>query len=439
MSKLWSKGYDLQPFIERFMTGDDPKLDLRLVIYDCRGSIAHAAMLCKIGILTEDEYEQLKKALEEIISLSENGTFTIANDEEDVHTAVENFLTRKLGETGKKIHTARSRNDQILTDVRLYMRDQIILATKQVETLCKTLRDFAKKHTEIPYVGRTHYQKAMPSSWGLWAGAFLESLLDDAELLKGAYQILDQCPLGSAASYGVSLLIDRQLTADALGFAAVQNNVLYANNSRGKFEGILIHALSQIMLDLSKMATDMILFSAPEMGYLKLPVAFCPGSSLMPQKKNPCPLELIRAKSAAVTADLFQILETVRALPSGYNRDFQETKRPLFHACDTTVDSLEVMHLILEGIAVDEEACLRGFTNEVFATDEVLNRIQQNGVPFREAYRQVAEQLDSLEKSDPKKNILAKIHIGATGNLGLECSEERIKNLNQLRNLSEKR
>ncbi|MBU6447173.1 MAG: argininosuccinate lyase, partial [Verrucomicrobia bacterium] len=197
--------------------------------------------------------------------------------------------------------------------------------------------------------------------------------------------------------------------------------------------------LSQIMLDLSKMATDMILFSAPEMGYLKLPVAFCPGSSLMPQKKNPCPLELIRAKSAAVTADLFQILETVRALPSGYNRDFQETKRPLFHACDTTVDSLEVMHLILEGIAVDEEACLRGFTNEVFATDEVLNRIQQNGVPFREAYRQVAEQLDSLEKSDPKKNILAKIHIGATGNLGLECSEERIKNLNQLRNLSEKR
>lgn len=311
------------------------------------------------------------------------------------------------------------------------MRDQILLATENLQRLCKTLLEFAKKQAEIPYVGRTHYQKAMPSSWGLWAGAFLESLLDDAEILKDTYRILDQCPLGSAASYGVSLPIDRQFTADALGFASVQNNVLYANNSRGKFEGILLHAFSQIMLDLSKMATDMILFSAPEMGYLKLPAAFCPGSSLMPQKKNPCPLELIRAKAAAVTADLFQILETIRALPSGYNRDFQETKRPLFHACDTTVDSLAVMGLIFKEIAVDEEACLRGFTREVFATDEVLNRIQQSGVPFREAYRQVAEQLDSLEECNPKKNIIAKRHLGATGNLGLERSEKRIENLQQ--------
>lgn len=411
------------------MTGDDPKLDLRLIPYDCQGSIAHASMLCKIGILSADEYRKIKEVLEEIVSLSEKDAFVIDDEDEDVHTAVENFLTLRLGEIGKKIHTARSRNDQVLTDLRLYMRDQVALVTKKLVILSKTLLNFAKKHSKIPYVGRTHYQKAMPSSWGLWAGAFLESFLDDAELLKNGNHILDQCPLGSAASYGVNLPIDRQHTADTLKFASVQNNVLYANNSRGKFEAILVHALSQIMLDLSKMATDTILFSAPEMGYLKLPETLCPGSSLMPQKKNPCPLELIRAKSAAVTADLFQILETIRALPSGYNRDFQETKRPLFHACDTTVDSLIVMDLIFKEIKVDEAACLQGFTSEVFATDEVLSRVAKNGTSFREAYREVAEQLHSLQNCDPRENILSKKHQGATGNLGLNTIEKRMASL----------
>ena len=196
-----------------------------------------------------------------------------------------------------------------------------LIATMEV------LHDFAVKYQNIPYVGRTHYQKAMPSSMGLWMGALLESLLDDATLIIDSYKLIDQSPLGSAASYGVSLPIDRQLCSDLLGFAKVQNNVLYANNSRGKFESVIIHALSQIMLDLSKLATDVILFSAPEMSYLNLPQEFCPGSSLMPNKKNPDPFELIRAKSATVMANLWQVMEISRALPSGYNRDLQETKR----------------------------------------------------------------------------------------------------------------
>lgn len=422
--KLWEKGYELDKLVENFMTGDDPLLDNALILYDCIGSIAHAKMLEKIGILTLQESSQLCEELGLIIQLAESGKFIIKPENEDVHTAIECELVSKLGNVGKKLHTARSRNDQILVDMRLYMKQQVRQIIQEAINACNLLCNFADTNQEIPMPGRTHFQRAMPSSVGLWGGAFAESFLDNIQLLVGAYHLIDQCPLGSAASYGVSIFIDRQYCADLLGFQTVQNNVLYANNSRGKFEAVVLHALVQIMNDLSKAATDIIIFCAPEFGYFLLPEKFCPGSSLMPQKRNPCPLELIRAKSANLQGYLYQTLEIIRGLPSGYNRDFQETKRPIMQGFETTGISLQVFNQIFCELKVDAKNCLGAFTPELFATDQVL-RLTSGGTPFRDAYKQVATNLNDIQQSDPVKNILSKKHLGATGNLGLQMIRQK--------------
>jgi argininosuccinate lyase len=428
--KLWEKGYTLDHLVETFMTGDDPLLDRALITYDCLGSIAHAKMLEKIGVLTAEECQKLVNQLRHIIQLDEEGQFVIHAKDEDVHTAIENALVSKLGDIGKKLHTARSRNDQVLLDMRLYMKNQLLEIAAEVLSACHILCKFAELHQEVPFPGRTHFQRAMPSSIGLWAGAFAESLLDDMHLLKGVYELVDQCPLGSAASYGVSLPIDRQYCADLLGFKSVQNNVLYANNSRGKFEAAVLHVLVQIMNDLSKGATDVIIFSTPEFGYLVLPEKFCPGSSLMPQKRNPCPLEIVRAKSAIVQGLLFQTLELIRALPSGYNRDFQETKRPMMQGLDTTALSLKVFSLIFSEIQVDKKTCIEAFTPELFATDQVL-KLTSGGIPFRDAYQQVAKDPMDVSETDPVANILSKKHLGATGNLGIAKSDAKRRDYQQ--------
>lgn len=436
--KLWEKGYKLDQLIETFMTGDDPLLDHALIPYDCVGSMAHAKMLAKIGILTNEECHQLVKELNRIVHLAEEGKFHIQPEDEDVHTAIESALVSKLGDVGKKLHTARSRNDQILLDMRLYMKNQVLQIAQEVLDACDILCKFAESHHDIPIPGRTHFQRAMPSSLGLWAGAFAESLLDDMQLLEGAYELINQCPLGSAASYGVSLAIDRQYCADLLGFRAVQNNVLYANNSRGKFEAMVLHVLVQIMNDLSKIASDIIIFSAPEFGYLILPEKFCPGSSLMPQKRNPCPLEIMRAKSATLQGLLFQTLETIRALPSGYNRDFQETKRPLMHGLDTTNLSLKVFSQIFAELQVDKQTCIEAFTPELFATDQVL-KLTSEGMPFRDAYKQIAKDPYNVSEIDPVANILSKKHQGATGNLGIALSYSKLKDYQEWVNVETKK
>lgn len=425
-AKLWDKGYQLDQVVEIFMTGDDPLLDQKLVIYDCMGSIAHAKMLAKIEVLTIIESENLISALQDIIDLSRNNQFVIQFEDEDVHTAVESYLIAKLGDLGKKLHTARSRNDQVLLDLRLYSRDQIVEITQEVLNVCEILCQFSEKHKDVPIPGRTHFQRAMPSSIGLWSGAFAESMLDNITLLKTAYSLINQCPLGAAASYGVSLNIDRQYTADLLGFDKVQNNVLYVNNSRGKFESVILNALVQIMNDLSKISTDIIIFCTPEFGYFTLPEKFCPGSSLMPQKRNPCPLELIRAKSAMMQGLLFQVLELIRTLPSGYHRDFQETKRPLMQGFEVTAATLKVFGIIFSELQVNQQVCISSFSTELFATDKVLSLVKE-GIPFREAYKQVAHELEKVAYCDPVENILSKTHQGATGNLGLELSLQKIQ------------
>jgi argininosuccinate lyase len=426
MVKLWDKGYELDEGIEQFTVGGDYILDHDLIEWDVAGSIAHAQMLTKIGILKPDEFKKIKSTLLEVIKEYKDGKFKITMADEDVHTAIENYLTDKLGDSGKKIHTARSRNDQVIVDIRLYSKDKLLEIQEAVTMLAEALVAFAEKNKEVPIPGRTHTQLAMPSSIGLWAGAYAESLLDDLSVLKTAYDLVDQCPLGSAASYGVPLPIDRQMVSDALGFKKVQNNVLYVNNSRGKIESAVLAALGQVMVDLSKMSNDLIFFSIPELDYFDLPVEFCTGSSIMPNKQNPDILELVRAKSEKVLAAYNLVVNIIKDLPSGYNRDLQETKEPLMEGLAITEASLNVCTLVISGLKVNKDKCIKACVPEIYATDKAVE-LAANGVPWREAYLIVAEGLDTLKAEDPIENIKKKKHIGATGNLGLEKSKSKIK------------
>ena len=420
MAKLWAKTYDLNAAMEAFTVGRDYLLDLDLVEADVLGNIAHTTMLAKIGVLTSAEQTAAKRALVKILDEHRRGEFEIERSDEDVHTAVENAVTARAGDVGKKIHTARSRNDQVIVDTRIFTRDRLLEVMGAVLDAAAVLTDFADRNKDVPYPGRTHTQLAMPASIGLWAAAFAEALLDDYMILEAAYILNNQCPLGSAASYGVAIPIDRQMTSDLLGFAKPVNNVLYANNSRGKFEQTVIFACCEVMLDLAKLANDTILFAIPEFGYFKLPDEYCGGSSIMPQKKNPAVLELTRSKASLVMADLFAVMSITKALPSGYNRDLQDTKEPLMRTLATTRNTLIVNRMVFEKISVDPEACKRAFRPEIYAADAALEMAAKEGIPFRDAYKKVGLNLDSLENKDPVANIRAKTHLGAPGNLGLD-------------------
>ncbi len=426
--KLWKKNYKLDKEIEKFTVGNDYLLDKNLVKYDVYGSIAHAKMLNKIKILNDNEFKKLKKALLEILKLNEKNKFEIRQEDEDVHTAIENYLTKQLGKLGKKIHTARSRNDQVSVDTRLYSKEKILETSKALINLVSTILDFAEKNKNVPMPGYTHTRKAMPSSVGLLLGAYAESLLDDFELIETAYKLNNQNPLGCTTGYGINLNIDRELTTKLLGFEKVQNNVLYVQNSRGKIESVVVFTLSKIMQDLSKIANDLILFGMEELGYFTLPDKFTTGSSIMPHKKNPDVLELIRAEASVVESNLFQINSIASKLLSGYNRDGQLTKEPLMNSFETTLSSINIMNLVLNGLKVNKENCIEAFSKDIFATDEVLNLVKK-GVPFREAYKQVAGNLKKVQKTDPLKNIKSKKHIGATGNLGLEKAKAELSKI----------
>jgi argininosuccinate lyase len=426
LSKLWDKGYALDELIEEFTVGEDPQLDQRLVAADCVASMAHARMLARIGILTPEENEALRRELAAILRLNRDGQFPIRREEEDCHTAIENRLVETAGQAGKKIHTGRSRNDQVIAALRLYARSFLLEFQGAVLDLVQALLRFAEEHGDLPMPGRTHLQAAMPSSVGLWAGAWLEELLDDLQLLDAAYALNNCSPLGSAASYGVPLPLDRETVAESLAFDRVQNNVLYVNNSRGKVESIILDALEQVMLTLSKLAQDLILFSLPEFGYFRLPDELFAGSSIMPQKKNPCMLELMRAKAATIGSYCAQVKSIIRALPSGYNRDFQETKEPFLRGLDLALISVRVMQAVVVKLRPDAERLRRGFTPDIFATDRAMELVAK-GVPFREAYRTVGNELDSLPTGDPDQAIRRRTYTGTTGNLGLEKARKQLE------------
>ncbi len=390
--KLWDKGISVDQQVIRFTVGDDFLLDLKLVKYDCIASIAHAKMLGKIGVLQNDEIEKLERALHEIVDLAEQDKFEISLEEEDCHTAIENYLTEKLGDLGKKIHTARSRNDQVVTALRLLYKDELQRCKGLANELKTSISDFAKKFGQIEFPGYTHTRKAMPSSVSLWAMAFVEALDDDGKILQAVVDLIDQSPLGTGAGYGVPLEIDRKFTADLLGFERVQKNPLYVQNSRGKFESAILFALNQIMYDLNKMASDLILFSLPDFGYFNLPDELCTGSSIMPQKKNPDVLELIRANYQVTVSYEFQVKQLSANLISGYHRDLQLTKKPMLQGFEITKSSLEMMKLVFRNLGVNEEACERAMTEEIYATEKVYQLVKK-GIPFREAYRKIAKQL----------------------------------------------
>jgi argininosuccinate lyase len=424
MARLWDKGYSIDPEIERFTVGEDHLLDRDLVRADLAGSAAHATMLAKIGVLTARERQRLLKGLRRVLSDFAAGKFVIRPEEEDVHTAVEEYLTRRLGDLGKKLHTGRSRNDQVLLDLRLYGKERLHTLAERLIAMVRALAAFAKANEFVPMPGRTHMQIAMPSSLGLWAGAWAEAMLDDLELVKAAHTLTDQSPLGSGAAYGSALPLDRALAARLLGFAKVQNNVLYCANSRGKAELATLAACTQIMIDLSRMATDLLIGSMPEFGYFRIPKELCTGSSMMPQKRNPCGLELVRAKAAAVLGHEQAVAGILRALPGGYNRDFQETKGPFMRGIEATAASLTVMRLSIERLEVVEENLRKGFVPEVYATDRALELVLA-GKPFRDAYREVAATLDSLPARDPVANLKSKKLQGGPGNLGLGMLTKR--------------
>ena len=425
MVKLWEKGYSLDKSVEDFTVGEDYKIDVNLINADVLGSIAHAKMLTKIGILNSSELSGIKKVLAEIYN---NPDFKISKEDEDVHTAIENYLVSKLGVSGKKIHTARSRNDQILTDLRIYTKENFLMLFEEVLELVETLHAFAKKNEFIPMPGYTHTRKAMPSSIGLWAGAFLESLIDDIKLLKTAYSLNNQCPLGSAAGYGVSLNIDREMTSELLGFESLQNNTLYVQNSRGKIESIVIFSLFQIIMDIGKISNDLIYFSAEEFGFFALPEKVCTGSSIMPQKKNPDALELIRGYVSVIEVNLIEVIGISKNLFSGYNRDLQLTKEPLIKTIGLSHSIINIISLIFKELEVDKEKCISACTRDIYATDSAL-RLVNTGMPFREAYKEISKNLDKIKADNPVENIKSKKHHGATGNLGMEKVKKHLESV----------
>jgi argininosuccinate lyase len=391
--KLWEKKYQLNQQIESFTVGNDHLLDQKLVKYDCQASIAHAKMLEKIGILTKEESDKIIMILQEIIKIDNNGCFIIEQQDEDCHTAIENYLVKKLGSVGKKIHTARSRNDQVLTALRLYYKDEINCVNNLVESLIKSLVSFKEKYGQTELPGYTHMRKSMPSTIGLWCDAFIESMNDNKILLNSIFKLIDQSPLGTGAGYGLPIKLDRKMTAKLLGFSKIQKNPMYAQNSRGKFESSILHGLNQIAIDLNKMSMDIMLFSMPEIGYMNLQSELCTGSSIMPHKKNPDALEIIRANYHKTTGFEFEIKNLISNLISGYNRDVQLTKESVIKGFETTKQSLQVMKIVLEHLDVEEKKCKKAMTEELYATQQVYNLVEQ-GIPFRQAYQKISKKFE---------------------------------------------
>lgn len=386
--KLWQKGYTLNSRIEAFTVGEDYLIDQKLVDYDCLASKAHAAMLCKIGILTDDELEKILNELDRIIELNHNGRFPVTLKDEDCHTAIENRLTESLGETGKKIHTGRSRNDQVLAALRLYYKDRLMHLKDELKSLKKAVDKLIESSGSIPIPGYTHTRKAMPSSVGLWAGALSEALEDDLLQLESVYALVDQSPLGSGAGYGVPLNLDREMVAEELGFSKIQKNPVYVQSSRGKFEAALLHLAGFILFDANKTATDLILFTLPDFGFFELPETFLTGSSIMPQKKNPDVLELIRANYHVVLGYEMQVKSLIGNLISGYHRDFQLLKEPVMKSLEILLETVSILTLVFENLTVNEKQCKKAMTDELFATEKVYDLVKK-GMSFREAYRRV--------------------------------------------------
>ncbi len=413
-TKLWEKNVQLNKEIERFTVGRDRELDVFLAKYDVLGSMAHITMLESIGLLAADELKILLEELREIYKLADEGKFVIEEGIEDVHSQVELMLTRKLGVVGKKIHSGRSRNDQVLVDLKLYARSEIRTIAEAANSLFNELQKQSEKYKNVLMPGYTHMQVAMPSSFGLWFGAYAESLADDMQLLLAAYRVTNRNPLGSAAGYGSSFPLDRQMTTDLLGFDSMDYNVVYAQMGRGKTERNIAFAMAGIASTLSKLAFDACLFNSQNFGFVKLPAECTTGSSIMPHKKNPDVFELIRAKSNKLQSLPVQITMMMNNLPSGYSRDFQLIKEVFMPAFEELLDCLQMTEYIIARTEVNEHIIDDSRYDAMFSVEEVNRRVL-SGTSFRDAYKQVGLEIEA-GNFVPDKNI-HHTHAGSIGNL----------------------
>ena len=425
----------VDPDILDYTVGEDPVLDRELVKWDAAGTAAHVTMLSRMRlpkgtppIVTPAEAAKVRRELAAVVDEFRTGKFEIRESDQDVHMAVERRLTETLGDLGKKIHTGRSRNDQVAVDVRLHIKDQLLATEGEVAALASSLLAFGKRHSLLPLVGRTHLQPAMPSSVGVWASGHAEMVLDQVVNLEAAYGINDLCPLGSAAGYGVPLPLDRQLTSGLLGFARPLHNVFGASMARGEDEAALLSALAQLMVALSRLAEDLIIFSMPEFAYFRLPREYCTGSSIMPQKYNPDVLELVRSKAAIVVGLQTAALTQLHAMPGGYNRDLQDSKGLYMKGISIARTTLRILAKVVDGVSVDEAKLRAGFIPGVFATDAALRQVAA-GVPWREAYHDVRDHLERLETEDADSAVLAKRHLGATNGLDWRMYAQRVSAL----------
>ena len=423
--KLWQKATGSKKEVEQFTIGRDPEFDLVLAPFDVLGSMAHAQMLAKIGLLTEAENEILQKGLKEIYFEIEQGKFSIAPGVEDVHSQVEFLLTERYGEVGKKLHSGRSRNDQVLVDLKLFYRSAIREIVEEARILFDLLISLSEQHKNDLMPGYTHTQLAMPSSFGLWFGSFAEGLTEDLGLLKSAFDLSNKNPLGSAAGYGSSFPLDRTLTTALLGFEDMHHNVINAQNSRGKTERTLAFALAGLAGTLNKLATDVCLFMNQHFAFITFPDDLTTGSSIMPHKKNPDVFELIRAKTNQIQAVPTAIGYLLTNMSTGYHRDMQLLKEEIFPALENLKSCLTMSTFMLKSIKVRKNILQDSFFKHVFSV-EVVNDLVLNGVPFRDAYKQVGMEIEA-DQFAPDQGNLTHTHEGSIGNLCLEEIQQKME------------
>ena len=413
-TKLWDKGFDTNALVEDYTVGNDQELDMRLAKYDVQGSLAHIRMLETIGLLTAEELQVLVRGLEQIASEIEAGDFRIEPESEDIHSQVELLLTRRLGDVGKKIHSGRSRNDQVLVDLKLFLREELKEIATEIRALFDRLQELSEKHKEVLMPGYTHLQIAMPSSFGLWFGAYAETLVDDMRLVAAAYDIANQNPLGSAAGYGSSFPLNRTMTTELMGFETMHYNVVAAQMSRGKSERAAANAIAAVAATVGRMAMDLCLFMSQNFGFVKLPDSLTTGSSIMPHKKNPDVFEIMRGRCNRLQAVPNEMALMLTNLPVGYHREMQLLKDILFPATEELKRTLRMADFMLSNLAVNEQILEDEKYNYLFTVEDV-NRLALEGVPFREAYRTVGMQVQRGEYQPTRE--VHHTHEGSIGNL----------------------
>ncbi|MFP4599903.1 MAG: argininosuccinate lyase [Persicimonas sp.] len=424
---IWDKGNaTVDERIMRFCAGEDVVLDRQLFLHDIRASKAHVRGLERIGILEPEECSSLIEALSELAEKFRDGEFVLDDRFEDMHSAIEAYLTEQLGDVGRKVHTGRSRNDQVLVATRLYLKDALI----DIAEGCKRVAEVCLQRAasdDVPMPGYTHLQRAVPSSTGMWFAGFAEAFIDNAMLAQSSLAFVDANPLGTAAGYGVNLPLDRDGVGEELGFSRPQLNPIYAQNSRGKFEIQALMALAQALLDVRRLAWDLSLFTTAEFSFVDLPDRFTTGSSIMPNKRNPDVVELLRAAYGTVHGAMAE-LQSLLSLPSGYQRDLQGTKPPLLRAMNRGLDALAIVPGLLADLSFDEERMREAIEPAMHATDRAVE-LAAGGVPFRQAYRQVASEFDQLAERTADQSLEARTSPGACADLRLDALRGRLRNL----------